>query len=38
MCYKYIQDSKKVGTSEYLGKYKFYRKMFQAKVVECKKI
>ena len=29
---------KKVGISEYLEKYKFYRKVFQTKVVGFKKI
>jgi len=36
--YIYIECSKKVETSKYLGKYKFYRKVFQTKVVGLKKI
>jgi len=33
----YTGCPKKVGTPEYLGKYKFYRKVFQIKVVEFKR-
>jgi len=29
---------KKVGTPKYLGKYKFYRKVFQTKVFQTKVI
>jgi len=35
---QYTECFKKVETSEYLGKYKFYRKMLQTKVVGFKKI
>jgi len=34
----YIGYHKKIGTPKYLGKYKFYRKVFQTKGVGFKKI
>lgn len=34
----HIELRKNTRTSKYLEKYKFYKRMFHTKIVECKKI
>jgi len=36
--YMYTGCPKKVGTPKYLGKYKFYRKVFQTRIMWFKNI